>query len=162
MFLRSLSLCKRTEKNMDFTAAAWIWLYIGAFLMLAEIVSPGFVIFFFGLGAATVAVCKWAMPSLSLAWQLALFSITSIFYLLVLRRYMKKLFMGDSEGAFGLKSEYVGRLGKVVQAIRPEVPGRILLGDAEWAASADERLDPGTEVRVVAQDNLTMKVEKVS
>ncbi len=41
----SLSLRKRTEENMDFTAAAWIWLYIGAFLMLAEIVSPGFVIF---------------------------------------------------------------------------------------------------------------------
>ena len=71
-------------------STGWIWLYIGSFLMLAEIVSPGFVIFFFGLGAATVAVCKWAFPSLSLAWQLALFSISSIFYLLVLRRYMKK------------------------------------------------------------------------
>ena len=147
---------------MDFTAAAWIWLYIGAFLMLAEIVSPGFVIFFFGLGAATVAVCKWAIPSLSLAWQLALFSITSIFYLLVLRRYMKRLFMGDTAESLGLASEYVGRLGKVVQAIRPNVPGRIILGDAEWAAAASELIDVGTEVKVVAQDNLTMRVERVS
>ena len=146
---------------MDFTAAAWIWLYIGAFLMLAEIVSPGFVIFFFGLGAATVAVLKWAVPSLGLAGQLALFSIASVFYLLVLRRYMKKLFMGDAENSPGLASEYVGRLGKVVVAIRPEVPGRILLGDAEWAAAAGERIDVGAEVKVVAQDNLTMRVEKV-
>ena len=38
---------------MDFTTAAWIWLYVRAFLMLAELASPGFVIFFFGLGAAT-------------------------------------------------------------------------------------------------------------
>ena len=147
---------------MDFTAAAWIWLYIGAFLMLAEIVSPGFVIFFFGLGAATVAVCKWAIPSLSLAWQLALFSITSIFYLLVLRRYMKKLFMGDAENSPGLASEFVGRVGKVIETIRPEVPGRIELGEVEWKASASERLEPGTEVKVVAQDNLTMRVERVS
>ena len=146
---------------MDFTAAAWIWLYIGAFLMLAEIVSPGFVIFFFGLGAATVAVLKWAVPSLGLAGQLALFSIASVFYLLVLRRYMKKLFMGDAENSPGLASEYVGRLGKVVVAIRPAVPGRILLGDAEWAAAAGERIDVGAEVKVVAQDNLTMRVEKV-
>ena len=145
---------------MDFTAAAWIWLYIGAFLMLAEIVSPGFVIFIFGLGAATVAVLKWAVPSLGLAGQLALFSIASVFYLLVLRRYMKKLFMGDAENSPGLASEYVGRLGKVVVAIRPEVPGRILLGDAEWAAAAGERIDVGAEVKVVAQDNLTMRVEK--
>ena len=147
---------------MNFTAAAWIWLYIGAFLMLAEIVSPGFVIFFFGLGAATVAVCKWAIPSLSLAWQLALFSITSIFYLLVLRRYMKKLFMGDAENSPGLASEFVGRVGKVIETIRPEVPGRIELGEVEWKASASERLEPGTEVKVVAQDNLTMRVERVS
>jgi membrane protein implicated in regulation of membrane protease activity len=147
---------------MDFTAAAWIWLYIGAFLMLAEIVSPGFVIFFFGLGAATVAVCKWAFPSMSLAWQLALFSVTSIFYLFVLRRYMKRLFMGDTAESLGLASEYVGRLGKVVQAIRPNVPGRIILGDAEWTAAASELIDVGTEVKVVAQDNLTMRVERVS
>ena len=145
---------------MDFTTAAWIWLYIGAFLMLAEIVSPGFVIFFFGLGAATVAVCKWAFPSMSLACQLALFSITSVIYLLVLRRYMKRLFMGD-KADLGLPSEYVGRLGKVVETIRPEVPGRILLGDAEWAAAASERIEVGVEVKVVAQDNLTMRVEKV-
>lgn len=147
---------------MDFTAAAWIWLYIGAFLMLAEIVSPGFVIFFFGLGAATVAVCKWAMPSLGLASQLAIFSIASVLYLLVLRRYMKKLFMGDVESSPGLSSEYVGRVGKVVETIRPDVPGRIELGEVQWAATAGERLDPGTEVKVVAQDNLTMRVEKVS
>lgn len=146
---------------MDFTAAAWIWLYIGAILMLAEIVSPGFVIFFFGLGAATVAVCKWAFPSLSLAWQLALFSISSIFYLLVLRRYMKKLFMGDAESSSGISSEYVGRVGKVVETIRPDVPGRIELGEVQWAATAGERIDVGAEVKVVAQDNLTMRVEKV-
>ena len=146
---------------MDFTAAAWIWLYIGSFLMLAEIVSPGFVIFFFGLGAATVAVCKWAMPSLGLAAQLAIFSVASVFYLVVLRRYMKKLFMGDAENSPGLASEFVGRVGKVIEVIRPEVPGRIELGEVEWKASADERLDPGTEVKVVAQDNLTMRVEKI-
>ena len=147
---------------MDFTAAAWIWLYIGAFLMLAEIVSPGFVIFFFGLGAATVAVCKWAVPSLGLAAQLAIFSVASVFYLVVLRRYMKRLFMGDSENSPGLSSEYVGRVGRVVETIRPDVPGRVELGEVQWAAAAAERLEPGTEVKVVAQDNLTMRVEKVS
>ncbi|MBR1586746.1 MAG: NfeD family protein [Kiritimatiellae bacterium] len=147
---------------MDFTAAAWIWLYIGAFLMLAEIASPGFVIFFFGLGAATVAVCKWAFPSLGLASQLAIFSIASIFYLVVLRRYMKKLFMGDLENSPGLSSEYVGRVGKVIETIRPEVPGRIELGEVEWKATAGERIDVGVEVKVVAQDNLTMRVEAIA
>ena len=48
---------------MDFLAAKWIWLYIGAFLMLAEIMAPGFVIFFFGLAAATIGLLLFVLPS---------------------------------------------------------------------------------------------------
>ena len=69
--------------------------------------------------------------------------------------------MGETAESRAISSEYVGRHGKVVEAIRPEVPGRILLGDAEWTAVAREGLVPGTEVRVVAQKNLTLTVERV-
>lgn len=144
---------------MDFTTAAWIWLYVGAFLMLAELASPGFVIFFFGLGAATVAGTKWLVPALSLSWQLALFSIFSVFYLIVLRKWVKNVFMGDTAETQKIASEYVGRVGKVVEAIRPEVPGRIMLGDAEWSASSAVAIAPGATVKVVAQENLTLVVE---
>ena len=146
---------------MDFTTAAWIWLYVGAFLMLAELASPGFVIFFFGLGAATVAGTKWLVPGLSLSWQLALFSIFSVFYLIVLRKWVKNVFLGDTAETQKIASEYVGRVGKVVEAIRPEVPGRIMLGDAEWSASSAVEIVPGAMVKVVAQDNLTLVVEPV-
>lgn len=146
---------------MDFTTAAWIWLYVGAFLMLAELASPGFVIFFFGLGAATVAGAKWLIPGLSLSWQLALFSILSIFYLVVLRKWVKNVFMGDTAETQKIASEYVGRVGKVVEAIRPEVPGRIMLGDAEWSASSAVAIAPGDTVKVVAQDNVTLVVDPV-
>ena len=146
---------------MDFTAAAWIWLYVGAFLMLAEIISPGFVIFFFGLSACTVALLKGCIPALSLSAQLALFSVFSILYLVVLRRLVKGVFMGETGADNRLKSDYEGRVGKVVEAIRPEVPGRVLLGDAEWAASAAERIEAGQEVRVVGQENLTLQVRRL-
>lgn len=146
---------------MDFTAAAWIWLYVGAFLMLAEIVSPGFVIFFFGLSACTVALLKGCVPALSLSWQLALFSVFSILYLVVLRRLVKGVFMGETGADNRLRSDYEGRVGKVVETIRPEVPGRILLGDAEWTAAAAERIEAGQEVRVVGQENLTLQVRRL-
>lgn len=143
---------------MDFTSAAWIWLYLGAFLMLAEIVSPGLVLFFFGLAAATVAGGVFLFPALSTAAQLALFSAFAIVYLVGLRRLVKSVFVGDVEQSGGLASAYVGRVGKVVEAIRPGVPGRVALGDAEWTAVADEALDAGREVRVVSQQNLTLTV----
>ena len=146
---------------MDFLSPVWIWLYVGAFLMLAELISPGFVVFFFGLAAVTVSVLKWIFPSLPLWGQLAAFSVLSIFYLLVLRRYIKSVFMGAKDESASIDNEYVGRVGRVVAGIRPEVPGRILLGDAEWAAQAATRLETGTEVRVVAQENLTLRVEPI-
>jgi len=146
---------------MDFLSPVWLWMYAGAFLMLAELASPGFVVFFFGLAAATVSLLKWAFPSLPLWGQLAAFSVFSIVYLLVLRKYLKKVFTGDSQESPSINNEYIGRVGRVVEVVRPDVPGRILLGDAEWTAKAATRLEPGTEVRVVAQENLTLAVEPI-
>ena len=146
---------------MDFLSPVWLWMYAGAFLMLAELISPGFVVFFFGLAAATVSLLKWMIPSLPLWGQLAAFSILSIIYLLVLRKYLKSIFTGEKDESPSINNEYVGRVGRVVEVIRPEVPGRILLGDAEWTARSATRLDPGTEVRVVAQENLTLRVEPI-
>ena len=137
---------------MDFLSVKWLWLYAGALLMLLEIMAPGFVIFFFGLAAATVGLTLFAFDFSATA-QMALFTAFSIVYIVGLRRFMKE--------SRAISSEYVGRHGKVVEAIRPEVPGRILLGDAEWTAVAREGLVPGTEVRVVAQKNLTLTVERV-
>lgn len=149
---------------MNFLSAGWIWLYIGGFLMLAELLAPGFVVFFFGLAAATVGLFVMALPEsfhVGLAWQLALFSFFSVLYLVTLRRYVKSVFLGDTEENNQLNGEYVGRLGKVVSAIRPEVPGRVLVGDAEWTASADAPIEVGVEVKVVAQKNLTLTVAPI-
>ena len=146
---------------MDFLSPVWLWMYAGAFLMLAELASPGFVVFFFGLAAATVSLSKGAFPPSPLWGQLAAFSVYSIIYLLVLRKYLKKVFTGDKQESSSINNEYIGRVGRVVEVVRPDVPGRIILGDAEWAAKCDRRLDLGTEVRVVSQDNLTLGVEPI-
>ena len=146
---------------MDFLSPVWLWMYAGAFLMLAELASPGFVVFFFGLAAATVSALKGMFPEMPLWLQLAAFSFLSIFYLLVLRKYLKRVFVGEKEESDSIGKEYIGRVGRVVQVVRPDVPGRIILGDAEWAATSEARLEPGTEVRVVSQDNLTLAVEPI-
>ena len=146
---------------MDLLSPAWIWMYFGAFLMLSELASPGFVVFFFGLGAASVAVFKGLFPSMPLWLQLAAFSFFSIFYLFVLRKYLKRVFVGEKQESTSIGNEYLGRVGRVIEVVRPGVPGRIVIGDAEWNACAAQRLEPGTEVRVVAQETLTFTVEPI-
>ena len=150
---------------MNFIAPNWLWLYAGALLMLAELLAPGFVIFFFGLAAATVGLLMSFLPDglqPCLTIQLALFSALSILYLVTLRRYATKTFVGDSAVSKNLEDEYAGRVAKVTEAIKPGCPGRVMMGDSEWTAASTEELEPGAEVRVVARENLTVTVERIS
>jgi inner membrane protein len=144
-------------------SCAWLWVYAGAILMFLELISPGFVIFFFGLSAATVGLCRFVLGDLFTAtWQMAAFSAFSVLYLVFLRRWMTNLFSGKSERAtVDFNNESVGRLGTITEAIKPPLTGRVMIGDAEWTAAADVPIAVGTNVKVIEQTNLTMKVEAV-
>ena len=143
------------------TSCAWLWLYVGAFLMLAELLLPGFVIFFFGLSAATVGLIRFALgESFTLTWQLAAFSAFTILYLAVLRRVLTKIFSGSVErSSIDLDKSALGRTGQVTAEIAPPKTGRVMIGDAEWTAIASAPIAAGVDVKVVGQDNLTMTVE---
>ncbi len=144
-------------------SCGWLWMYAGAFLMFMELATPGFVMFFFGLSAATVGIVRFAFgDAFDATWQVAAFSAFSIVYLAVLRRWLKKVFSGDkTEAKTDFENEYVGRTGKVVSAIEPPLSGRVEVGDAEWTAVSDSPIAAGTVVKVVAQSNLTFRVESL-
>lgn len=142
------------------TSCSWLWIYAGCALMFLELVAPGFVLFFFGLAAATVGICRAIFgDAFGAAWQLAIFSASAILYLAVLRRLLKKVFVGEKVVAStDFDHESVGRVAKVTEAIEPPRSGRILLGDAEWTATADVSIPAGSDVKVVSQNNLTLTV----
>ena len=145
------------------TSCGWLWIYAGSALMLLELIAPGFILCFFGLSAATVGALRFAFgEAFSPTWQLTAFSAFSVLYILILRRYLKKVFVGGKvETQTDFDNESVGRTGTVVQAIRPPLTGRVLIGDAEWTATADRPVEAGADVKVVAQNNLTMHVEEI-
>ena len=75
------------------TSCGWLWLYAGAILMLMEILSPGLVIFFFGLSAATTGLLRFAFgEAFDATWQAVAFSALTILYLVFLRRWVKSVF----------------------------------------------------------------------
>ena len=144
-------------------SCAWLWVYAGAALMLLELIAPGFILCFFGLSAATVGILKFVFgDAFTLTWQLAAFSAFSILYIVLLRRYLQRIFVGGKvETKTDFDNESVGRVGTLTVAIRPPLTGRVMLGDAEWTAESERPIEVGANVRVVAQQNLTMKVEEV-
>lgn len=145
------------------TSCGWIWLYLGGALMFLELASSGFVIFFFGLSAATVGALRLGIGEpFGSVWQVASFSVFTILYLTILRRWFRRLFSGEvSRTETDFNNDYVGRTGVVVTAIEPPLTGRVEIGDAVWTAKAGRAIEAGTTVRVVAVDNLTLTVEEV-
>ena len=145
------------------TSCAWLWIYAGAALMLLELIAPGFVLCFFGLSAASVGLLKFALgDAFTPTGQLAAFSALSILYIVLLRRYLTKVFVGGKvETKTDFDNESVGRVGRLTVAIKPPLTGRMMLGDSEWTAAAEHPIEAGANVRVVAQSNLTMMVEEV-
>lgn len=141
-------------------SCAWLWIYAGAAMMLMELVAPGFVFCFFGLSAATVGVLRFAFgEAFTPTWQLAAFSVLAVVYIVLLRRFLRGVFVGGKvEAKTDFDHESVGRVGRVTEAIEPPLAGRVLLGDAEWTAVAETAIPAGANVKVVAQRNLTMKV----
>lgn len=138
-------------------------MYAGALLMLLELLAPGFVIFFFGLSAASVGLCRFVFAdAFDATWQIASFSAFCVVYLAVLRRWLKNVFMGSSASSSGdFENQYVGRVGTITSAVNPPISGRVMIGDAQWTAEADVAISEGANVKVISQSNLTLKVEEI-
>ncbi len=144
------------------TTFGWLWIYAGLGLMLLELVAPGFVICFFGLSAITVGALRLAFgDAFSATWQAAAFSLFSIVYIVLLRRWIKSVFVGETTKKSPADETLAGRLGCVTEPVSANIPGRVIIGDSEWNAIAGESIPAGANVRVVSQNNLTLTVEPV-
>ena len=74
-----------------FSKPELVWFIIGLVLFLLELVLPGFVIFFCGVGAwVTALLCLIANPGINL--QAIVFAVTSILSLVLLRKMIQRRF----------------------------------------------------------------------
>ena len=70
-----------------------IWFLVGLPFFIAEMAIPGFILFFFGIGAWFVSIVTAIFPEISFNKQILLFSISSIGSLVLLRSYLKSVFL---------------------------------------------------------------------
>lgn len=141
------------------------WLLAGILLVFIEFFIPGVIIVFFGFGAVTVAFTTWIHLTPTLALQVLVFWISSVIYLLFLRRLLKRVFTGRQQvGQEELN--FIVEIGKtvpVIEFIEPgEVGGKVRYQGTQWAARCDVSCAPGECVRIKGYDNLTLIVEKVN
>ena len=140
-----------------------IWTLVGLALMFLELMLPGLIVIFFGLGALIVAaVCFFT--EISLNWQLGIFIVSSLALLIILRGLLKKVFRGHSSSASGAEgnlSEFIGQRAIVKQKITAQRPGKVEFHGSDWSATAEGTIEEGATVEITAQDNITLKVKSL-
>ena len=139
-----------------------VWCVLGVIMLLTEFAMPGFVIFFFGLGALFVAQLCFLINDLSLNTQLIIFIITSLVLLIGLRRWFKAIFKGffTSKNDMPLnRDSYIGETAVVAEKITPSKTGKIEFHGTLWTAESDEEISKDTTVVIIKQNNLTFKVK---
>ena len=138
-----------------------IWFISGVILFLLELAAPGFVLFFFGVGAWITAIVSLVFD-IGLDLQIIIFFVSSILLLISLRRWVQNLFKGKFTAAEkGNEGELIGEKGVVVNAIIPPNRGKIEVHGTNWGAESDVEIPAGNTVEIIAQKNLTLKVKSL-
>jgi len=135
-----------------------LWFLTGVLCFVLELLLPGLIVFFFGLGAWCAALVLYLFP-MSLSYQLLVFLASSLFFLIVLRSTLKKVFLGRTldKDAMDPSLTLTGT-GEVIEDIRPPALGKIKYSGSFWQASADQPLPKGTVVQILEKKNLIIKV----
>jgi membrane protein implicated in regulation of membrane protease activity len=139
---------------MDFTFSPWlVWFLAGIAVMLAELVVPGFVILFFGLGCWGAAVAAFLAPD-AYSVQVLVFLIVSIASLLTLRKVAMRIFVGGSEGSEtdDLGNVPVGARITLDQDLEAGRIGRVRFRGTLWDAVSEERIPAGSDAEITGVD----------
>ncbi len=135
------------------------WLILGIILIFVELATPGFVLMFFGMAALTVSFLTLLIPSLgqTIAWLL--FAALSVVYLLLLRKFLKRVFMGEKDAPDRLEDSFIGKFAIVSEPIAPGKPGKVEFTGCEWEAVSDAEAAVGDRVKIIDKNNLTLIVK---
>jgi membrane protein implicated in regulation of membrane protease activity len=136
-----------------------IWFLIGLVLFLLELVVPGFVIFFFGVGAwVTALICLIASPGTNL--QIIIFAITSVLSLLALRKLIqKKFFYSKGNKSEDVEDEFTGKEGIAISDFGKENKGKVEFKGTRWNAESDSEIKEGQTVIITRKESLVLKVK---
>ncbi len=142
-----------------FSKPELVWFIIGLVLFLLELVLPGFVIFFFGVGAwVTALLCLIANPGINL--QAIVFAVTSVLSLILLRRMIqKRFFYSKDELSKAVEDEFTGREAIAITDFGPGHTGKVEFKGTSWKAESTESIVNGQTVIIRSKEDFKLFVE---
>lgn len=136
----------------------WNWLAVGTLLLILEVFGTGGYLLWIGIAAASVGVLTYLFPELPWAVQFFLFGAFSVLSAVYWwRRQRTAAKPSDQPGLNRRGSELVGRQVVLHEAII-NGRGKIKASGSLWLVSGPD-LPVGSQVRVIGQDGVLLKVE---
>lgn len=140
----------------------WFWIALGLILIALELVLPGAVVIFLGLGALVVALALYL--GLIEGWVSAftLWFISSLLLIIALRTLLQR-YMPEGDQEWQSTDEDLdayGALVEVAEAMSPDQQGRIHFRGSTWPAICYERaLQAGEKAKIIHRENLLWVIE---
>lgn len=136
-----------------------IWLIIAILFFILEMMGPGFLLFWVGVGALLTMVVSIFVDNIAI--QLGIFTISSTALLFCTRPFVKKFSKNDTVPTNAYS--FIGKTGIVIKEINPiKGIGQIKVNGEIWSAkpSSDDIIAEGELVTVLKIDGVKAIVEK--
>ena len=158
LMIAAVALFAPKDESMDQALWTGIWFVAAAVLAVGEMLTAGFFLLPFAIGAAGAALL--ALAGVSVPLQLISFAVVSLVSLYLIQQFAKKDTQGEliSVGA----ARYTGAFAIVTETIdRRAGNGFVRLGTESWRATSltDDLIPTGVEVRVIEVTGVRLVVE---
>jgi membrane protein implicated in regulation of membrane protease activity len=143
----------------------YLWFAAALIFFILEIIIPGFVLLWFGVGAGVAGVLD-LLGVQSVGVQILVFVLVSFVLVALSRTIFKNIFMRKSPGA-GLKTNMDAMIGKVgtvtVRIDGDRSVGRVLVEGQDWAAHAEDNgtIEEKTSIIVKGFEGARLIVKEV-
>jgi len=158
VMIAAIAVFAPKDESMDQALWTGIWIVSAAVLAVGEMMTAGFFLLPFAIGAVGAAVL--ALAGVSVAVQLISFAAVSLSALYIIQKFARKDTQGELVAVGGAR--YAGALAIVTETIdRRAGNGFVRLGTESWRATSltDTLIPTGVEVRVVKVTGVRLVVE---
>lgn len=140
-----------------------IWLIIAGVCFVIEMMTVGFLVFWFGVGALLTMIVSLIFPD-NIVLQTSIFVVSSTLLIFLTKPLVKKLSKSDKKIATNAYS-VIGKKGIVTQDINEtHGVGQIKVAGEVWSAKTTDGsiIEKGTQIEVINIDGVKAVVEPVS
>ena len=140
----------------------YYWLIAAIVLVILEILTAGFGVICFAIGAALAGLAA-GLGLDNIAWQIAIFVVVSLLTFIFLRPVVMKFLDKKSKDVKTNAEAIIGRKGIVSECIdASQHTGRVAIDGDDWKAVSDDGsvIEKGADVEILKLDSIIVTVKR--